>query len=200
MTTGLSSGSNSAPRDDDCSHTPWPTPPSTNFPQAGAISLSEQPFNAPGNDYDVPSLDFEHNSLPPQFITRRAVSAYFICGSTLFYVMQREACEKLIQTIYEQPADMTKSDTCGLCAVAAVGSLYCTDELPDFAHKKFFQCASLLLQDTVETDALMGMRVSVCLSVYLVLGKSTSARTMTGKEFQVLCPTCLHPRLLLNGV
>ena len=100
--------------------------------------------------------------------------------------MELEACEKLMRTIYEQPADMTKSDTCGLFAIAAVGSLYCTDELPDFAHKKYFQYASSLLQDTVEADALMGMRVSACLSVYLVLGKSTSARAMTGKEFQLL--------------
>lgn len=131
------------------------------------------------------SSGFDYNSLPPQFLTRRAVSAYLHFGSTMFYVMQREACEKLMRTIYEQPADMTKSDACGLCAVATVGSLYCTDELPDFAHKKYFQCASLLLQDTVEADALMGMRVSACLSVYLVLSKSTSARTMTGKEYQV---------------
>lgn len=74
------------------------------------------------------SSDFDYNSLPPQFLTRRAVSAYLHFGSTMFYVMQREACEKLMRTIYEQPADMTKSDACGLCAVATVGSLYCTDE------------------------------------------------------------------------
>lgn len=104
----------------------------------------------------------------------------------MFYVMQREACEKLMRTTYEQPAEMARSNVCGLCAVAAVGSLYCTDELPDFAHKKYFQCASSLLRHTVETDALMGMRVSACLSVYLVLGKSISTRTMTGKGFQVL--------------
>lgn len=167
-TSGLSSGPDGAPRDD-------------NFHQARSISLDEQPFEAPQNDYDMRSLDYEYNSLPPQFLTRRAVSAFFVCGSTLFYVMQQKACEDLMWTIYERPADMTKSDTCGLCAVAAVGGLYCTDELPDIAHKEYFQRASLLLQDTVETNPLMGMRVSACLSVYLVLGKSISARTMTGQ-------------------
>lgn len=125
--SGFSSGSNSAYRDDDCSHNLSPTPPSTNLSQARSISLSEQPFNTPGNDCNVRSSDFDYNSLPPQFLTRRAVSAYLHFGSTMFYVMQREACEKLMRTIYEQPADMTKSDACGLCAVATVGSLYCTD-------------------------------------------------------------------------
>lgn len=96
--------------------------------------------------------------------------------------MQWEACEKLMRTVYEQPVDISKSDACGLYALAAVGSLYHTDELPESAHKKYFQYASSLLQYTIETDALMGMRASACLSVYLVLGKSTSARTITSKN------------------
>lgn len=178
-------GSDGAPREDDCSDSPRATPLLMNLPQVRSISLNKQLFKTPANGYEARSPDSERDSLPPQFLTRRAISAYFVCGSTLFYIMQREACEKLIRTVYEQPADITKSDTCGLCALAAVGSLYHTDELPDFAHKKYFQYASSLLQDTVRTDFLMGMRVSACLSVYLVLDKSTSARTTTGKELQV---------------
>lgn len=178
-------GPDGAPREDDCSDSSQATPSSMNLPQVRSISLNKQLLKTPANGYKTRSPDFERNSLPPQFLTRRAISAYFVCGSTLFYIMQREACEKLIRTVYEQPADITKSDTCGLCALAAVGSLYHTDELPDFAHKKYFQYASSLLQDTVKTDSLMGMRVSACLSVYLVLDKSTSAKTTTGKELQV---------------
>lgn len=177
--------SDSASTDNDSRDNLPATLPSTNLPQAGSISLSEQNFDTLVDDYEERSSDFERDSLPPQSLTRRAVYAFFVCGSTLFYIMQRETCEKLIRDIYERPGDTSKVNVCGICAVAAVGSLYFTDELPGFAHKKYFQYASSLLQETVEIDVLVGMRVSACLSVYLVLDKSSSARTMTGKELQV---------------
>lgn len=108
------------------------------------------------------------------------MSAYFACGSTLFYVMPRETCEGLMSSLYEHPADIKKSEACACCAVAAMGSQYSVEEIPDVAKETYFEYASSLLQDAAEEDALMGMRACIGLAVYLVLLKSSSARTMTG--------------------
>jgi hypothetical protein len=75
-----------------------------------------------------------------------------------------------------------QSDICQLCALAAVGSQYCTNEIPAFAKETYYQHAFVLL-DQLEDDDLVHMRVFTCLAVYLIMLKSTSARTMTGMLF-----------------
>lgn len=167
-------------------HEELATAGSTNSSQDRSISLSNWSPSVPKNDHNPTSFDVGYANLPPEDTTRHAMLSFFSCGSTLFHVMPQEACENLIKRTYEQAAGVTKGAVCLVCALAAVGSQYCTDGIPDTAREKYFQHASLLLPDAVEEDALISMRISVCLSVYLVLIKSTSARTMTGREFQAL--------------
>lgn len=162
----------------------------TNFSGTETISLGERPSSVL-SDGSWASVSSIYLDLPPEDVTRHAVSSYFYCGSTLFYVMPQEACEPLIKQIYDHAADVTKSVVCQLCALAAVGSQYCTDQLPDFAKENYFQHALLLLQDAIEQDSLTSMRVSVCLAVYLVLAKNISARTMTGGYSSYLC-SCIY--------
>lgn len=152
------------------------TPPST------AASRAEPMRNETPSTV-AESLGPECNNLPPQTLTRLAVSTFYSCGSTLFYVMSQEVCDKLIRRVYEHPGDVNKSETCGLCALAAVGSQYSGGEIPESANKIYFEYATSWLQDTVEEDTLMGMRASICLSMYLILVKSTSARKMIGMPF-----------------
>lgn len=162
----------------------------TNFSESKTTSLSEGPSSVRSNHSSI-SVSSIYIDLPPEEITRHAVSSYFSCGSTLFYVMPQEAWEPLIRRIYDHAADATKGVVCQLCALAAVGSQYSTDQIPDFAKEKYFRLASLLLQEAVEEDTLISMRVCVCLAVYLVLVKSTSARTMTGWYSFYLC-SCIY--------
>jgi hypothetical protein len=151
--------------------------------------------------HSLAAFDIEYVDLPPEDITRQAVSSFFSCGSTLFHIIPQEACENLIRRVYEQAADVTKSDVCQVCALAAVGGQYCTDVIPDSAKEKYFQYASLLLQDALEEDALVSMRIFICLAIYLILIKSTSARTMTGKGiYALLISLSLHRTFLLNAV
>lgn len=84
-------------------------------------------------------------------------------------------------SIYEQSTVSSKCDFCQLCAIAAVGAKYCTNGIPDSVCRRYFQLATLLLQDTIEDNPLAAMRVCICLSVYLVLDKMTSARAMLGR-------------------
>jgi hypothetical protein len=87
-----------------------------------------------------------------------------------------------MSSLYEQPADINKSDICAVCAITAMGSQYSAEEIPEVAKDTYFRYASSLLSDAAEQDPLMGMRASAALAVYLILLKSSSARTMTGKS------------------
>lgn len=153
---------------------------------ASAIIELTSPLRDDSRSHSLAAFDVGYVDLPPESITRQAVSSFFSCGSTLLHIISQEACGKLIRKIYGQAADVTKSDVCQVCALAALGGQYCTDVISDSAKEKYFQHASLLLQDAVEEDALISMRIFICLAVYLIFIKSTSARTMTGKEICVL--------------
>lgn len=90
--------------------------------------------------------------------------------------------------LYQAPANMNKNEVCVLYAVAAAGSEYSNEEIPDHAKKEYFEHGSSVLKDAVKEDPLMGMRASAALGVCLVLRKSVSARSITGKrpEFCIL--------------
>lgn len=158
-------------------------PPS---PRSDASGTTEPTPPPDSRRHSLAVFDVLYVDLPPEYMTRQAVSSFFSCGSTLFHIISQEACEELISRIYEQAADVTKSDICQVCALAAMGGQYCTDSIPDYAKEKYFQRASLLLQDALEEDALVSMRITICLAVYLILIKSTSARTMIGKKIYAL--------------
>ncbi|RDW90850.1 uncharacterized protein DSM5745_02625 [Aspergillus mulundensis] len=134
-------------------------------------------------DHD-PTVSVGPFGLPPREITRRAVSSFFSCGGTLFYIMPREDCESMIETTYDRPEDATRSVVGQICAVAVVGSHYCTDDIPASAKEKYFDLASSLLHDDVEDD-LSIMRVHACLSIYLILLKSTTARAITASGLNI---------------
>lgn len=153
--------------------------------------LSGQSHAIGGSSYDTPSFGIGCDSpnasaLPPEEVTRQATSSFFSCASVYFYVIPPDACEDLIAKIYGQSTVSSKSDFCQLCAIAMVGAKYCTDVIPDSVRQRYFQLATLLLQDTVEEDPLFALRACICLSVYMVLDKMTSARVMLGRLNQWL--------------
>lgn len=90
----------------------------------------------------------------------------------------------LLKAVYERRPDVTQSMACQLCALAAVGSYYCTGEIPPAAMERYYQQASSLLQSVAGEDDLGTMRVFACLSVYFILLKGTSARAMTSTRSQ----------------
>jgi hypothetical protein len=129
-------------------------------------------------------VDLGYANLPCKDMTRHAVNAFISCGSALFHVMSQESSDDLIQKVYQQDSGVMQSDICQLCALAAVGSQYCTNEIPAFAKETYYQHAFVLL-DQLEDDDLVHMRVFTCLAVYLIMLKSTSARTMTASGLNV---------------
>lgn len=150
------------------------------------VLAKERPELTPRTDSSATLFDVDDLDLPPEDITRHAVAAFFTCGSTLFYIMPQADSKGLVQAVYEKRPDVRKSTVCQVCALAAVGSYYCTGEIPAAAMERYFQQASSLLQDVTVEDDLGAMRVFACLSVYLILLKGTSARAMTSKHSQSL--------------
>jgi hypothetical protein len=139
----------------------------------------ERPSASRSVSDDDALVDLGYASLPCEDTTRHAVNAFIGCGWALFHVMSSETSGDLIRKVYQQDPNVTQSDICQLCALAAVGSQYCTNEIPAFAKETYYQHAFVLL-DQLEDDDLVQMRVFTCLAVYLIMLKSTSARTMTG--------------------
>ena len=134
---------------------------------------------------DLSQVDIE--CLPHEHWTRRAVAAFFTCAATLFYVTTRDASEEMINKIYYNRESVKKSDICEICAIAAIGSQYDSDQIPDDVKEIFFNFALLLLNDTVEEDGKKGMRAIICLSMFSVMSKSTSSRLLIGMKTE-FCP------------
>ncbi|KAL2848392.1 hypothetical protein BJY01DRAFT_262691 [Aspergillus pseudoustus] len=150
---------------------------------AATYQLPLTPSSRPSFSRSVssePLVDLGYVNLPTEEMTRHAISSFMRCGSTLFHVMSKQSSEDLIDKIYRERVGVTSSDICQLCALAAVGSQYCTNEIPAFATEIYYLHASSLFENS-DGDDLIYMRVFACLSVYLILLKSTSARTMTDR-------------------
>ena len=164
---------------------------------AGSIDSPQEDSSTSFSDVETPQKYhdqalFDVGSgavLPPENITRHAISSFFTYGSTLFYIIPQEACEGLIKETYDQTSDATnKSAVCLTCALAAIGAQYSISGVPDVAKEKYVQHAHFLLTDTLdnEYDTLLNVRVFICLSMYFIFSKSMSARSMTGKKFLIL--------------
>ncbi|RJE25220.1 hypothetical protein PHISCL_02433 [Aspergillus sclerotialis] len=174
-------------RDRELEETPSPMDSNQSRPE----SLSGLSRNTHRSAWDTSLLGFDWstgvspNILPPQEVTLQATSCFFSCADSYFYIMPWEACADLVRGIYNQSTISSKSDLCLLCAIAAVGGKYCTDEISDSVCQGYFELACLLLQDTIEHDPLAAMRVCIYLSVYLVLDKMTSTRIMLATGFNI---------------
>lgn len=114
--------------------------------------------------------------------------------------MPWEACADLIGSIYNQSTISSKSNLCLVCAIAAVGGKYYTDVISDSVCQGYFELTHSLFQDTIEHDPLAAMRVSICLSVYLVLDKIASTRIMLGKPIPSAVSFSITMRLSYFGI
>lgn len=145
--------------------------PSKSSSDAGSHGRSASVFN------------IDHNDLPPEHLTRRAVSTFVSCTENWLYITSSEACERLVRNVYYPVADAPQSpQICELSAIASVGSQYSTDGIQDSLKQNYFNNAYTRLIDVVEGDTITSLRVFVCLSLYLNIDKSTSARAMIGKN------------------
>ncbi|KAL3462127.1 hypothetical protein BJX64DRAFT_148626 [Aspergillus heterothallicus] len=131
-------------------------------------SVETQYERMPGNHFA---------NLPEERITRQALDAFFQCAATLFYVTTAEKSTYLLEKVYHSD-NASVQDICELCALAAIGSYYKVEQIPDEARGMYFYLASTNLNEAVEADAIQGMRIFICLCMSSIMDKSSSARML----------------------
>ncbi|KAL4902117.1 hypothetical protein BDW74DRAFT_67162 [Aspergillus multicolor] len=117
------------------------------------------------------------DKLPDKRLTRYALYAFFQCAATIFYVTTEEQSTRLMERVYHSD-DANMGDVCELSALAAIGSHYNINEVPDEARAAFFFLASTSLHEAMQSDYFQGMRIFICLCMSCVMDKSSNARLL----------------------
>ncbi|KAL5341877.1 hypothetical protein BJX70DRAFT_395244 [Aspergillus crustosus] len=112
-----------------------------------------------------------YTKFPEERITRSAIIAFFECAATLFYVTTLENAEQLCQRVYHTP-NARVEDICELSALAAIGSHYQVEEIPDEARAVYFHLASSSLNEAIGANRVQGMRIFTCLLSALGLARA----------------------------
>ncbi|KAL4875991.1 hypothetical protein BJY04DRAFT_149151 [Aspergillus karnatakaensis] len=119
----------------------------------------------------------QRHKLPEKHVTRQALGAFFQCAATLFYVTTEEKSTQLLNKVYDSNI-ASLQDICELCALAAIGSHYKVDDIPDEARATYFFMASTSLHEAIEADGIQGMRIFICLCMSMVMEKCSIARLL----------------------
>ncbi|KAL4790343.1 hypothetical protein BDV19DRAFT_394114 [Aspergillus venezuelensis] len=122
----------------------------------------------------------QRHKLPEKHVTQQALGAFFQCAATLFYVTTEEKASRLLDNVYDSDTASIQ-DICELCALAAIGSHYKVDVIPDEARGNYFFIASTGLHEAIEAEGIQGMRIFICLCMSMVMEKSSIARLLIGK-------------------
>ncbi|KAL4757333.1 Zn(II)2Cys6 transcription factor [Aspergillus foveolatus] len=115
--------------------------------------------------------------LPDEKLTRYALDAFFQCAATLFYVTTEEQATQLMNKVYHSD-EASMEDVCELSALAAIGSHYKIDEVPEEARAAYFFLASTSLNEAMQGDQIQGMRIFICLCMSCIMDKSSNARLL----------------------
>ncbi|KAL4961059.1 uncharacterized protein BDV14DRAFT_129243 [Aspergillus stella-maris] len=126
--------------------------------------------------YRQVQLNHRHK-LPEKHVTQQALDAFFQCAATLIYVTTEEKASQLLDNVYDSDS-ASMQDICELCALAAIGSHYKVDVIPDEARGNYFFIASTGLHDAIEAEGIQGMRTFICLCMSMVMEKSSIARLL----------------------
>ncbi|KOC10290.1 hypothetical protein AFLA70_493g000631 [Aspergillus flavus AF70] len=116
-------------------------------------------------------------TLPQEQFAWTALSAFFRCAGSLFYIITPQEAESLLERVYCE-GNGSKADVCELCAIAAIGCHYEANQVSDEVRTAFFYIATSELEGLAQTSTIQGMRVFICLSLSAMMDKTTNARLL----------------------
>ncbi|KIW21874.1 hypothetical protein, variant 1 [Cladophialophora immunda] len=119
---------------------------------------------------------YGNGNLPPGSSIISSIAAFFDCSHALFYICERHEMDDIYDRVYRQRESLDNATLCELCAFTAVGSRYYTDEFDPSVMEALYCTAKLYVEDSVQSNFLRGMRATLCMSMYSLLTKPTSAR------------------------
>ncbi|KAJ5087440.1 hypothetical protein N7456_011056 [Penicillium angulare] len=125
---------------------------------------------------------YRANGLPEEQFAEYAIDGFFRCAATLFFVKTQQEARQLLYRVYHD-SRIAIGDISELCALAAIGSHYDMNRVPQEARAIFFYRASTTLNGTIPLDSIQGVRIFICLCMNCIMDKSTTARTLIGMGF-----------------
>lgn len=129
---------------------------------------------------------FSASILPPEHTVRQAAKFFFSDIAGLFFVMSEQDFETLVNAVFA-PQDMP--DLLALtevCAIAAVGSQYHPDHIPDELKEAFFRTALQHIDLLLDTSYMRSMRTLACLGGYGIIEKRRSSRSFLHLGLQLI--------------
>ncbi|KIW97443.1 uncharacterized protein Z519_01027 [Cladophialophora bantiana CBS 173.52] len=112
-------------------------------------------------------------------ITRLLIDCFFSCTGTLFYIFSPRDAAELFQSAYMDTAGATKASLGALCALASVASQYDDLEIDGSLRQSYYETAKFYLDECIEEDEVLGMRVLCCLAIYCAMDRRLTAWTWT---------------------
>lgn len=110
-------------------------------------------------------------------ITRHMVDCFFTCTGTLFYVFNPEDATKLFHSVYLDTGGASKATIGALYSLVCVASQYDDAQIDSSLRQSYYETAKFYLNDCIEEDVVLGMRVLCCLAMYCVMDKRLTAWT-----------------------
>lgn len=183
-------------RDSDSSISSGPSPPSNSdiaqTPQtsrsrsSNTNSKSLPPFTLEDDTSLVdtpyqPFSDFE-KPLPSTDILHKCIEAFYEESGKLFHVFSRSHLQAQSQILASRgDKQALRLAACELCAVAALGSQYIQETLPEGTEQNLYGVAKHLLEDVVTVDTTRAGKVCTLLGMFNIMNKQKVAMTFVGK-------------------
>jgi hypothetical protein len=137
------------------------------------------------SDMPVPML-YSPSELPPTDIVKTGAKHFFVVISGLMHVMHQDEFDTMFEQVYnEDPIDVL--DLGELCSLAAVGSQYCPEPVPDDIKDALCRTGSQHVNGLIDDNSLRAMRAIVCLAGYGMIEKRRSNRTLLSKLCRTQC-------------
>jgi hypothetical protein len=129
-----------------------------------------------------PAQILNNDKLASASVTRVLVNYFYQCTGTLFYIFSPEESAELYRAVYTDPEGATKATLGALCAVACVASQYDDLMIESSLRRSYYETAKFYLDECIEEDEVLGMRVLCCLAIYCAMDKRLTAWTWVCKS------------------
>ncbi|KAK8192612.1 hypothetical protein M8818_007782 [Zalaria obscura] len=132
---------------------------------------------------------------------QEAIATFFSCSGKLYHVFTRAQVDRLYNDIFHNSKQsISKAALCELCSVAAVGTLYSQEAIPEGVGKLLYRVSKALLDDCIEANSLQASKVCSLLAQYTILTKATVALAYVEFGLSLARRNGVHSRYVPPGM
>ena len=182
------------PDEDEKIDLPPHTPQSGQMPLDIAIEILGREGDAPAQNRSpeqtgsswVPET-FHEGKLPREHDVRLAFSAFESPDTRLFFIMTPIESDEMVRRVYSAGQHMiSKTDVCLLCAFAAFGSHFVSNnQTLERSKQSLFHTASMLVDESSEEDSVQCLRALLCLAMFTLIETRSSVRVTLAAGLQL---------------